>query len=85
MIFLPIGVSSTYIFRVLGKGLDSLLIAIVRVIILEIFFAYILAITFDLGQYGVWWGIVIGNVLGAVFAYIWSKRYINRLLSSNET
>ncbi|MCL2688046.1 MAG: MATE family efflux transporter [Methanobrevibacter sp.] len=85
MIFIPIGVSSTSIFKGLGKGLDSMLIALIRVIILEIAFAYILAVPLGMGQYGVWWGIVIGNALGAIFAYIWSKRYIKKLLASNKS
>ena len=84
LIFIPIGVSSNSIFKGLGKGLDSLLITLVRAIILEVVFAYILAVPLGMGQYGVWWGIVIGYALGAVFAYIWSKRYINRLLSSKK-
>jgi len=85
MIFMPIGVASTSIFKGLGKGLDSMLIALIRVIILEIIIAYILAVPLGMGQQGVWWGIVIGNALGAVFAYIWSKRYIKKLLASNKT
>ena len=84
LLFLPLGVSSTSIFKGLGRGLDSLLIAIVRVIILEIFFAYVLAVPLGMGQYGVWWGIVIGQALGAIFAYLWSKRYIKKLLSSGK-
>jgi putative MATE family efflux protein len=76
---LPIGISSASIFQGVGKGLDSLIIVVLRILILEVFFAYLLAIPLGFGQQGVWWGIVIGNACGATFAYFYSRRYINKL------
>jgi Na+-driven multidrug efflux pump len=33
-----------------------------------------------LGQEGIWWGIVFGNISGSLFAYLWAKLYISRLI-----
>ncbi|MCL2115833.1 MAG: MATE family efflux transporter [Methanobrevibacter sp.] len=78
-ISLPIGMSSSSIFQGVGKGLDSMFLTLIRLLILEVVFAYILAIPLGLGQYGVWWGIVIASLFGSLIAYGWSKRYINKL------
>ncbi|KZX17022.1 multidrug export protein MepA [Methanobrevibacter cuticularis] len=83
-LFLPIGISSTSIFQGVGKGLDSLLIVVVRNLILDVLFAYLLAVVLGFGQYGVWWGIVIGNALGSAFAYFWSKYYIRKMEKTRE-
>ncbi|MDR2966671.1 MAG: MATE family efflux transporter [Methanobacteriaceae archaeon] len=83
-IFLPIGMSSSSIFQGVGRGLDSLFLTLIRLLILEVLFAYVLAIPLGLGQYGVWWGIVLGNLVGSGIAYGWSKRYMNRLVDKNK-
>jgi len=83
-IFLPIGMSSSAIFQGVGKGLDSMFLTLIRLLILEVLFSYVLAIPLGLGQYGVWWGIVLGNLFGSGIAYGWAKRYINRLTDKNK-
>ncbi|MDR0911993.1 MAG: MATE family efflux transporter [Methanobrevibacter sp.] len=82
-IFLPLGVSSASIFQGLGKGLHSLTITMIRILILEVLFAYILAIPLNIGQYGVWYGMVIGNAIGSIIAYVWAKLHIKKLHNSN--
>jgi len=79
-VFLPIGMSSSSIFQGVGKGLDSMFLTLIRLLILEVAFAYILAIPLGMGQYGVWWGIVLGNLVGSAIAYLYSKRYIHKLV-----
>jgi len=80
---LPFGVASTSIFQGLGRGLDSFFLTLIRLLILEVIFAYILAIPLGLGQYGVWYAIIIANALGSTIAFIWAKRHIHNLISSN--
>jgi Na+-driven multidrug efflux pump len=42
-------------------------------------FAYMLAMTMNFGQQGVWWGIVAGDIAGGIVAYLWARLYISRL------
>jgi Na+-driven multidrug efflux pump len=42
------------------------------------------AIVLDLGETGVWWGIVVGNILGSTFGYGWARVSIARLTSRQE-
>jgi len=44
-----------------------------------IIFAYILAIPLNMGERGVWWGIVAGDIVGGIVAYVWARFYIKRL------
>lgn len=83
-LFFPLGVVSSSIFQGLGKGLNSLIIAFIRALILQIVFSYVFAIVLNLGQTGVWYGIVLGNAIGAIIAYIWSKIYISKLSNEDE-
>ncbi|WP_225370654.1 hypothetical protein [Methanobrevibacter arboriphilus] len=72
------GSTAASIFQGVGKGLDSFMLTAIRELLLVVVFAYILAIPLGMGQYGVWWGIVIGNIIGSLIALIWSKLYIKK-------
>ncbi|MDR3223758.1 MAG: MATE family efflux transporter [Methanobrevibacter sp.] len=76
---LPLGVTASSFFQGVGKGFSSLLITIIRLLILEMIFNYILAIVFGFGQQGVWYGIILGNGFGSIFGYFYARRYINKL------
>lgn len=80
-IFVPIGAIASAIFQGVGRGFDSFMLTAIRELLLIIVFAYILAIPLGLGQQGVWWGIVVGNIIGSIIAFIWSKLYIKRIIS----
>jgi putative MATE family efflux protein len=76
---LPFAISSSSIFQGVGKGFSSLLITTIRLLILEVIFAYVLAIVCGFGQYGVWYGIILGNWFGSIFGYFYSRLFINEL------
>lgn len=78
-IFVPPGIMSSSVFQGVGKGLTSLIFTVLRQLLFVAIFAYILAINFDLGQQGVWWGIVAGNIAGGIIAYLWVRLYISRI------
>ena len=75
------GSTAASIFQGVGKGLDSFMLTAIRELLLVVVFAYILAIPLGMGQYGVWWGIVIGNIIGSLIALIWSKLYIKKVVA----
>ncbi|HNR25625.1 MAG TPA: MATE family efflux transporter [Methanobacteriaceae archaeon] len=78
-IFVPPGVMSGSIFQGMGKGINSLILTVLRQFVFVAVFAYILAIFFGWGQQGVWWGIVAGNTTGSIVAFTWARLYIKRL------
>ena len=82
-LFVPIGVVSSSMFQGFGKGIHSLALAAIRELLLIVVVSYILAIIFGFGKEGVWWGIVIGNIIGSLIAYGWSKIYIKKLIELN--
>lgn len=84
-IFFPLGVMSSSLFQGLSKGMYSLAIAFIRTLILQVVFSYIFAVTLNLGQIGVWYGIVLGNAIGGIIAYLWSKIYIRKMIDENIT
>jgi len=73
------GILSSAMFQGIGKGIYSLTITIIRTIVLVAPLAYLLAVLLDLGLPGVWWGIIIGNTLGAAIAFSWARYTIRRL------
>lgn len=79
-IFLPIWCMASSVFQGLGKGLNSLILAIIGDLIFNIIFAYIFSIPLGMGQYGVWWGLVAGTIIGSIISLVWSKIYIKRLI-----
>lgn len=78
-IFMPPGVMSGSVFQGVGKGMTSLTLTFLRNLAFIVVFAYLLAIPLGMGEQGVWWGIVAGDIAGSVVAYTWAHTYIRRL------
>jgi putative MATE family efflux protein len=75
----PAGMFSSSMFQGVGKGNNALIVTLWRTIILTPPLALLFAYNFGMGLAGVWWGIVVGNLIGATTAYIWAQWYINCL------
>ena len=83
---MAVGVSSTYVFQGVGKGLTAMFQTIMRETGLTIFFAFLLAIIFDFGVWGAWMGIVLGEIVSNNITLIWADLYIKKLIkTSNKT
>jgi len=57
------------IFQGAGRGMTSLMLSVIRQVLLVAVFAYLLAVTLGLGEAGVWWGVVAGDIGGSLVAY----------------
>ncbi len=82
LIVVPLGISASSVFQGMGKGLTSLILTVIREVLFISVFAYLMAFTLGLGEYGIWWGIVIGGAFGCGIAYLWASRYIKGLKRS---
>ena len=81
-IFYPLvafGMFSSALFQGAGKGINSLIITLFRTLIFTVPFSYLFAIPMKMGLNGAWWGLVVGNILGAVIAFIWARLYVRGL------
>lgn len=76
---IPFGLISTSIFQAAGKGVTSLILNFTRDIMFSLVFAYILAIPLNLGEIGVYIGIVSGIIIGSIFNYLYFRRYLTKL------
>jgi putative MATE family efflux protein len=80
--FVAPGIMSGSVFQGTGKGLTSLVINIFRNLVFIALFAYVFGIVLGMGETGVWWGIVVGDILGGSLGYIWARIYISRLCAN---
>lgn len=78
--FVPPGIMSSSIFQGTGRGISSLILNVLRNMVFMATSAYLLGVVFGLGEHGVWYGIVIGDILGGIVGYIWVRIYISRLM-----
>ena len=82
-LFYPIaslGFFSSSFFQGAGKGMNALIATLLRTIVFTPLFSALLAVTFNMGQVGAWWGMVIGNGLGSLIMYLWAKYYLKALM-----
>lgn len=75
----PLGVVASNVFQALGKGTHSLILTTNRSLILDVIFCAIAAFVLSAGAIGVYWGIVIGDIVGSIIAFIAIKLYVKRL------
>jgi putative MATE family efflux protein len=74
------GMLTSSMFQGTGKGINSLLITLLRTIIFTPFFVLLFATIWGMGLPGVWWGIVVANLTGSTIAFLWGKLYLDKLL-----
>jgi len=79
-LMIPFGVVVASMFRGIGKGLNSLIIILLRSIFLQIFFAYLFGIILKFGLNGIWSGFVIGTAVASIIAVIWAKLLFKTIL-----
>ena len=61
----PLGVVAGNVFQAFGKGTASLLLTANRSLILDVIFCAIAAFVLSAGAVGIYWGIVIGDIVGS--------------------
>ena len=74
-LFIPFGATAAYVYQGIGSGFKSLGLTILRELVLSVFFAYLLAIPFKMGIFGVYLGAIIGMVLGCFIGFACIKLY----------
>lgn len=80
-VFMAFGAPSTFLFQGVGKGLTALLQTLLRNIVFSTICAYLFAIVFGLGEHGVWYGIVVGQIIASIVTLTWANEYIRRLIN----
>ena len=73
------GIASSAMFQGTGKGTYSLVATLFRTIVFTIMFALISTYIFNAGIIGIWWSIVIANLIGSTISFTWGKIYIYKL------
>ena len=82
---IAMGPVSSSLFQGTGKGMYALIVTLIRTLFLAVPIVALFAILLDLGLPGVFWGITVGNLLGAFLSFTWARWYIKKLLASGET
>ncbi len=82
--FVSPGIMSACLFQGAGKGLTSLFLNLLRDVVLITMLAFVLGIVLGLGEEGIWWGIVFGNISGSLISYLWARLYISRMMRDKE-
>ena len=75
----PFGMFTSAMFNGIGKGERALLVTILRTLVLQVLGAYGMAMLGGLGVSGVWWGMIMGNVLAGFVAFSWGHRTVSQL------
>jgi putative MATE family efflux protein len=79
---LSFGMLSSAIFQGTGKGMNALLVTLLRTIILTPLLAVLFAFALHGGLVGVWWGLVSANIIGTMVTFWWVRHYIQGLLQT---
>jgi putative MATE family efflux protein len=77
--FITFGMFSSSMFQGVGKGMNALAVTILRTLVLTVAFALLLVVAFDAGLVGIWWGMNLGNIGGAIVAFAWARYFISGL------
>jgi len=76
------GIISSATFQGTGKGTYALIATLLRTIILTPILASIICCIIALNLNGIWWGIVVANLIGSTVSFIWVRIYIKKLVNT---
>ena len=82
-IFASIAVLARAVFQAMGRAVPALLITILRLAGIAIPMAYFYVYVLDIGIYGVWFGIITGNLIASIFSIFWVGKTMKRLKREN--
>ena len=77
------GCTSTFVFQGTGNGITAMFQTILRETVFTLAFAILLAIVFGYGEYGAWWGIILGELLVNTITMIWADLHIKKIINAN--
>jgi len=80
-----LGMLSGAMFQGAGRGMEALLITLLRTIILAFPLAWVFGIAMDWGLVGVWAGLVIAFVMASLLALAWGKWFIHSLMQDSQS
>ena len=80
ILYVPFGASAGNVFQGLGKGTTSFIFTTFREFVLVLIFAYLLGFVFNMGERGIYYGMLLGGFLGSVIAYGYIELYVDRLI-----
>ncbi|MCD6551001.1 MATE family efflux transporter [Thermotoga sp.] len=75
----PFGMFTSSMFQGVGQGLKSLIVTIMRTVIMQVLFSWLLVFVLNIGLTGAWWGIVLGNATSALITFTWGRFTVNQL------
>ncbi len=81
---MAVGVSSTYVFQGIGKGITAMFQTIMRETGFTIFFAVLFGVVLNYGVWGAWMGIVLGEVVSNNITMVWADSQIKKLMDIND-
>ena len=84
ILYVPFGASAGNVFQGVGKGTISFILTSFREFILVLIFAYLLGFVFNMGEFGIYCGMLLGGGIGSLICYACIELYINRLIRGNE-
>jgi len=76
------GMLSSSLFQGTGKGMNALIVTILRTLILTPLFTVVFGFSLGLGLVGIWWGLVAANIAGVAVAFSWARLYIRKLMKT---
>ncbi len=80
-VFASLAMMARSVFQAMGRPWPGLIITALRMVGLVLPFALFFVYVLDWGIYGVWGGMIAGNILGAIISLGWVRVYWNRLES----
>ncbi|MGC8816202.1 MAG: MATE family efflux transporter [Candidatus Hadarchaeum sp.] len=78
--FVSFGMQSSALFQAVGRGVSSLMATVFRALVLTLLFIFILAFVLNYGLLGVWWGIVLANIIGSLVVFSWARLFVRGLM-----
>lgn len=80
ILYVPFGASAGNVFQGVGKGTISFCLTTFREFVLVLIFAYVLGFVFNMGEFGIYYGVLLGGGIGSLICYACIEWYISRLI-----
>lgn len=84
ILYVPFGASAGNVFQGVGKGTISFILTTFREFILVLIFAYLLGFVFNMGEFGIYCGMLLGGGIGSLICYVCIELYINKLIKGRD-